>query len=249
MAKNYVKLETTGIKRALKGVKPYEAIAEYVWNGFDAEATQISLTLQRNELGSVSAIRIDDNGYGINKDSLAIKFHPAFESNKVSSIGTDRKNSSIIHGRNGVGRFTFFVLAQHAIWTTVYEKDKKRYKYSIDINASFLNEYDDSDEYETIEPCGTSVALLNFDAKIFDETELVDYLRLEFAWYLELNKAQGYLILINGSPLDYMKLLEEREDCIYKYEREQADKIVRIDYNVTYCKWTEKLNEEYSKYY
>ena len=107
MAENFIALETNGIKRALKGVRPCNAISEFIWNGFDAEATQVSLSFIRNHLNSIASIEIKDNGYGISKDSFFHKFHRAFESPKPKTITANRKNSSIIHGRNGVGRFTF----------------------------------------------------------------------------------------------------------------------------------------------
>jgi hypothetical protein len=87
------------------------------------------------------------------------------------------------------------------------------------------------------------VELFGFDVKDFDESELVDFLTLEFAWYLELNKAFGYSILIDAVPLDYSRLLAICEDYSYKYEKGN------IEYTVTYCRWNEKLNDEYSKYY
>jgi len=31
-----VEVNTSGIKRRLKTVQPFKAIAEYIWNGFDA---------------------------------------------------------------------------------------------------------------------------------------------------------------------------------------------------------------------
>lgn len=39
MAENQVALETKGIKRALKGFSVYDAISEYIWNGFDRMAS------------------------------------------------------------------------------------------------------------------------------------------------------------------------------------------------------------------
>ena len=45
-----------GIKTNLKNVKPLEAICEYIWNGFDAGASQIKVYLHTNELGLINKV-------------------------------------------------------------------------------------------------------------------------------------------------------------------------------------------------
>ena len=40
-----------GIQKNLKNVKPLDAICEYIWNGFDAEATVVKIKLHENGLG------------------------------------------------------------------------------------------------------------------------------------------------------------------------------------------------------
>ncbi len=59
-----VLISSDGIKNALKRYKPHNSIAEYVWNGFDANANKIDIILHHNELGSLSSIEVTDNGYG-----------------------------------------------------------------------------------------------------------------------------------------------------------------------------------------
>lgn len=46
MANNSESVEITsrGIKRILKKYKPERAIAEYIWNGFDAHASEIRIS-------------------------------------------------------------------------------------------------------------------------------------------------------------------------------------------------------------
>lgn len=53
-------VETSGIPRDYK-----EALCEYVWNGFEANATTISITHTINVLGGIEEICISDNGSGI----------------------------------------------------------------------------------------------------------------------------------------------------------------------------------------
>lgn len=243
MAENQVALESKGIKHALKKFSVYDAIAEYIWNGFDANATGVNLNFQGNDLQGVSLFSITDNGSGISKETLILKFTPVFNSNKSNSSQVDPRNSSITHGRNGVGRFTFFTFAEQAEWTTVYADEGHHYKYSITIHRDTLDKYYDSDVIETDDPVGTTVTFHNFFNTNFDFSELNKYLSLEFAWYLELNKERGFCITINNQRLDYSALLAHSETKQYIYKK------TGTVFDVTFCRWNSKLQGEYSKYY
>ena len=125
-----------GIKTNLKNVKPLEAICEYIWNGFDAGASQIKVYLHTNELGLINMVSVIDNGTGIVYHELPYKFQPFNESKKAGQ--SSRSNHSLPHGRKGIGRLTFFSFAQMARWDTVYEKGGKKYQYYIDMNKDWF---------------------------------------------------------------------------------------------------------------
>ncbi|WP_315822752.1 ATP-binding protein [Paraflavitalea speifideaquila] len=116
-----IEITGKGIQKVLSKFDFKQAIAEYIWNGFDAKATTVQFNYEANELGFVSRIAIIDNGYGINRTQLADKFSPFFDSQKAIEIESP-KNTSAVHGKNGVGRLTFFKFASEAIWHTVYEE-------------------------------------------------------------------------------------------------------------------------------
>ena len=73
-----------GIQKNLKNIKPLDAICEYIWNGFDAFATQVEVELNRNKMGLINMITIRDNGCGINYDELKYKFQPFNDSKKAN---------------------------------------------------------------------------------------------------------------------------------------------------------------------
>jgi len=242
MAINKIELQASGIKKALRGFTVYDAIAQYIWNGFDAEASVVELNFVYNELNGIDGIKIKDNGYGINKNELPIKFKKIFESNKsVSKVS--KKNSSEVHGKDGVGRFSFFTFSNKAIWTTIYEDNSKKYLYEIEIAASSLEQYADTEIAETKQPCGTEVEFLGFNDNKFTLSECKEFLILEFAWYLELNHDKRYKIIIDGETLDYSSILASIDEKDYRLED------VKIDFKVKFCRWDKKLHEEYSKYY
>jgi len=60
-----VKISSEAIKRALKKKKyDYaESIAEYIWNGFDAKASEVKIIIKSNEIGNISELAVSDNGH------------------------------------------------------------------------------------------------------------------------------------------------------------------------------------------
>jgi len=65
-----------------------KAIAEYIWNGFDAGATCVTIRYHANPLGGVDDMWIIDNGSGIKYDALPMTFGAFLDSNKnrLSSV-------------------------------------------------------------------------------------------------------------------------------------------------------------------
>ena len=54
-----------------------QAFAEYIWNGFDAGATEINISyVQANDLGALESVCISDNGKGMTKEFLSDVTNP-----------------------------------------------------------------------------------------------------------------------------------------------------------------------------
>ena len=101
---------------------PVRALAEFVWNALDADATDIKVALEKNELGGLNAIRIVDNGSGISPESASHDFGNLGDSWKRATRRTGRLGRAI-HGKEGRGRLRFFSLAQRARWFTTTRTD------------------------------------------------------------------------------------------------------------------------------
>jgi len=65
MAINKLEINAAGVKKALKNFTVYNALAEYIWNGFDAEASIVEVEFLRNEYEGIAGVKISDNGQGI----------------------------------------------------------------------------------------------------------------------------------------------------------------------------------------
>ena len=212
-----IAITTGGVKQSLSNYNALKSICEYIWNGFDAGANRIEINTSRNNLSAISEISIKDNGIGIAKKLLNKKFKPFYESEKAEQA-YERTRITGIHGKNGVGRLTFFCFAQYAEWNTVYKENEKFKNYSINIHANNLENYKETDE-NIIEAkeTGTTVTLSGIYQNI-DIYELNEYIKKEFACLLELNKKFDFNIYIDGEKILYEDLIVEREKFELNYE-------------------------------
>lgn len=228
-----------------------QAIAEYIWNGLDANANQIDVDFildeENIELEIYKSISISDNGTGIPFDEIKIKFGKVLESPKGQSSGTDK--STLIHGKNGYGRYTFYSFAEHARWDTTYYQDHKYFNFNIEIDGSSLHDYGISEAIQVKEESGpgTKVVFTGIDHKLSPKAItdiLIPYLKSEFAWYLIVRP--DCKTRINGEILTYDDLIAETEEqTIVVIDKKGEDH----EFNFTYIEWKEKLRDESSRIY
>ena len=81
-----IQITSLGVKRSLNKFTEIESIIEYIWNGFDARASQVKLWVNFNALSGIDSIRVEDNGIGIDRNKLKEKFTPFFQSEKISQM-------------------------------------------------------------------------------------------------------------------------------------------------------------------
>lgn len=257
-----VEINDAGIKQNLKRLKFttntfYYSIAEYIWNGFDANASEVILNYQLRDNGTPYELSVKDNGVGINYEELDKKFKFVFDSEKLKNIS--KENRSETHGKDGIGRLTFFTFANFAKWTTVYTKDRN-YKYDIEVSANSLDDYLGVEKSlrETNESNGTTVTFSGFlSEKDFNKSRnlpknkkrkkveelLINHLKTEFCWFLELNKSKNYKLIINGNELDYSDIMDE--SIYFEIKHEESG----TEFKVKYIRWASSLNDEFSKFY
>lgn len=145
--------------RVSKVRKPILAIAELIWNGFDADAMQVSVTFEVSELGSVTEIRVRDNGIGVDHDIVRGAFGNLGNSQKKGKSKTVLRNR-LLHGKVGRGRFYSFSLGYYVLWNTVYRKGEKLYRYTVSGDLSRIGTFEISDPEEVMEgETGTEVVV------------------------------------------------------------------------------------------
>ena len=241
-----VEITSAGIRKILNKYTPERAIAEYVWNGFDAKATVVNIDFEIDnaELDTIKNIRITDNGTGICYEELPIKFKKFYESQKRIA---NENNTEFTKGKNGYGRFTFYKFARFANWETHYCKDVQIMSYDIRIDSDTLKDYTTTEPLVSDNTTGTCVVFNEISSDIssvFITKTLIPYLKAEFAWFLELKSE--YQIYINGQELDYSSIIAEQESISPILSHNQKN---NISFQCKYIRWNVKMNDEYSRFY
>lgn len=230
-------VDTSGI------TKDYQiALCEYIWNGFEANATVVSINYEINNCEGLSSISIQNNGTGISFESLdeVFGYFMASQKNMLSTQIKSRANK-------GKGRFAFSAFASNAVWETVYCREGKHYKYSIEISSGEKDVYtptqpvlvEDTDTGCIVTFTGIEKMLpqdLNFNS-------LEESLLIEFAWYLYLYKENNVRLVVNGIDLDYAKWIDE--DLTIELETNIEEEHFEIKVIV----WKEKIKEKFCTYY
>lgn len=126
--------------------KPVQAIAEFIWNSVDADASKVDVFVEQNELGAMSRIIVRDNGIGMEYQKAPELFKSLGGSWKRSTATS--KHGRFLHGQDGRGRFKVFGLGNIAEWDVTYLKGKIPFTFSVTMTAAKLKEVVISDEEE-----------------------------------------------------------------------------------------------------
>ncbi|EJW2355712.1 ATP-binding protein [Salmonella enterica] len=179
------------MKSQLEKLTAEKAISEYIWNAFDAEATNVNITVVPNGLSGISSIEIIDDGTGIDFNEVDETFGQFLDSKKKA------KRTPVTRGHKGKGRFSFCKFADKAEWTSW----RNGQEFMLTIVSSHLNEY----EYSDLSTCshknsGTKVVFNPVTiAEDYFNSIVIPYLQNDISWLLV---AKPKLKLrINGQPI------------------------------------------------
>lgn len=244
--KNSTKITNASIESAGLPKDAKQVIAEYVWNGFDAKATTISIDISSNELGYIDRICVSDNGEGIAPDTLDYSFGNFLDSIKKGQL----KRTSYTRGKKGKGRFSFSLFAKRAIWNTVVANGDELIQYKLVIDRDAKESYESTElQASNAKYTGTTVILegvFGLNAFTLESQEFVDFMAQEFGWFLHLNKDLGYSIKINGKPISYQQLIQETDETSFTvYSQEENS----FDFKVNYIRWKYPIGDRYYYYF
>ena len=233
---NNQSIETSGITKDYK-----EAISEYIWNGFEANADEVRVDFILNDLTGLEEITIADNGQGIDHNNIQETFG-AFLASKKNTLSLQAKSKA----NKGKGRFSFIAFANKAIWETVYfdQIENRNKEFTISLSNDSKEFVDYTDTKNSRKEVGTIVRLselFGIDINSFLPTTINDFFLQEFAWYLYLNSNKK--LIINNAELDYSSYINL--DFSQKTQFEISNYIFMVDLIV----WNSKIGEKFCCYY
>ncbi|SHI96695.1 Histidine kinase-, DNA gyrase B-, and HSP90-like ATPase [Roseomonas rosea] len=137
---------------------PVKAVAEFIWNALDGDATEVLVEFDVNELGGTLAVIVRDNGTGFSQQEAEREFQGLGNSWKLQTNRTPKYNR-VVHGKEGKGRLRFFSLAHKAKWESVWELKGDFKKTTVLMDSKTLEECDVTEESTDAKATGTKVFL------------------------------------------------------------------------------------------
>lgn len=182
--------------------KPLVAIQELIWNALDADAKRVEVRTG-TMLGDhgVEQIEVIDNGTGIEPQDVELFFTNIGGSWKAKASHT-RRESRVLHGKEGKGRFLAHSLGAQIRWDTTYDDNGLHRSYSITTTSSNIRLFEVTKPIETKAATGTKVTISQIADPLGELTgdRVVDILTIAFAPYL-VSYPQISLVY-RGCPID-----------------------------------------------
>lgn len=232
------------IDRELKS-PPQKALYELIWNSCDADADNIEIIFRRNECDQVVTCIVKDDGIGIDYSLLERNFGFIGYSDKQYREKTDK--GRIFHGSLGQGRYNAISVASYIEWQTVYQKDEKKYRYTIKISPEDKIHVTATDVVEISDTSSTGtivkIEFLENKGKVFNDISLaIEEFVANFAPYLKSYPTIN--VSFDGNQIDVNDHIEEIREHEFNFrDINDDDKIAKL----LIIKW--KVNKNKSQLY
>jgi len=219
-----------------------KAVAEYIWNGFDANASIVQINVDANEVGFINSFTISDNGDGINIENIDQTFGHFLDFQKTQTFNKD----GFVKGKKGKGRFSFQQFCNKAIWNTTFKtKNNETLNYNIEIKEDSLQKYGISDKITSKnKKTGTTVVFESFKkltGDLLQSDSFYDFLACEFGWFLYLNKKENYQIRINDTQIDYNSIIDKT--IVFN------ETINDFSFDIRFIRWKKNIGDKYYYYF
>lgn len=193
--KSSAAIGNSGIKKHFKNAEPWQPLFELIWNGFDAAATSVSVTLFENDMHGLDKVVVLDDGEGIDFATLSDTFGSFNDSVKKSDF--------LLKGENGRGRFAFHRLCSNASWFTRFKKGNAVINITQpnikDFEARLIEEAEQKSEL-LAQSQGTLVELTHLTGALPMQDDLREKFAAEFGWYLTVNTKKR--VILNGTVVE-----------------------------------------------
>lgn len=212
MKEIFVQAQADHIESLFKAT-PLAAIEELVWNALDANASEVQIDLVMNPLGGIEAIRVSDDGTGIDVLKVDSTFGSLGGSWKRAGAAEGARR---LHGRHGRGRFKAFALGTVVEWRTTMRVGSDLISFLIKGEAERPGVFT-LDAASPGPGTGTEVYVCNTRANcasLLDTAGAVEALASKFALYLK--SYPSVKIFFNGIPVT--PVIVQKKECDYRIE-------------------------------
>ncbi|MCO1606946.1 ATP-binding protein [Escherichia coli] len=219
---------------------PTAAIAEMVSNAWDADATEVNITLPTHENRTIV---IKDNGIGMTFEECQKKFLTVgFDKRKDNPVAKSKLFNRDLMGRKGIGKFAGFGIAEIIEICTTSQETGEKTSFTLDINK--IRSSDDYVKTESMaidvtfrtgpselekENHGTTVTLKSLKInRLLNESSFATSMARRFA----INSGgDEFLVRINNTPMPVENFLATAE---YSFPKdytvdEKPDSLTEID--------------------
>ena len=187
--------------------KPIQALAEFIWNSLDADASRIDVTVEENALGGMAKVIVCDNGTGMEYEKAPEMFKSLGGSWKRE--GATTKGGRFLHGQDGRGRFKAFALGAVAEWDVIYRKNDALLTFKVRITSANMKEVVISDEEnaDVKKPLGVTMTISELHKDYHSLTSEAGLQELTEIFALYLSDYKGVSINVGGFRLDPSTLI------------------------------------------
>lgn len=210
---------------------PKAAIAELIWNGLDADATQVSVDYELNSFDGVEAVIVGDNGTGMTAADARFGFRNFGNSWKRTATSTP--GGRVIHGKLGRGRYTAYAIGAHPVWTSVADDDGIRRRLTVTGSGAALRSVRVSEAEPVDDEPGTTVRIDQLAEQAQRELlhdSIWQELTTRFAPYLE--QYPDASVIFRGKPLNAAGLQDRAHSEQVRLDTGVEGMLTIIEWNI-----------------
>lgn len=215
--------------------RPIAALAELIWNGFDAKSNKVQVFLDVNDMNGLESVRVRDFGSGIAFAEAEKLFGNLGDSWKKAAV---RQDGRALHGKNGKGRFKAFALGNHVEWATTYRHNGKAHSYKIVGKSTALDNFDVGRIVESDDKASGTVVSIHNIANDFrslkDESAQISLAKIFAVFLTEYPEASIEYDGVNVDPKSVQSHIAEYDlgEVVLKGERKAAVSVTVIEWSI-----------------
>ncbi|WP_186367649.1 ATP-binding protein [Yersinia sp. KBS0713] len=214
---------------------PYNALAEIVWNGFDASSDIVKVFTRENGLGALESIEVHDAGTGIDPAKLKDFFGGLGGSWKKQA---KKLGNKILHGEKGRGRFKAYAIGERVEWQTKFNNNSNVIEYVIKGDVNSIAQVLPSVPIIAKGQSGTIVTILNPipEASVLLNPDVKENLAKIFCFFL--TKYPKKKLFINN--IDISPSLAQKNITEYNLGDVSLDNGKKVELKISIIEWHKK---------